>query len=81
MGCFVSMCSRGESVEDQYESLVVDKPAPVQLNPIHVESSDSSGQVLFPEIQESSSDEPVVLPDPKVHDGEISAIQSNPKLD
>lgn len=74
MGCLTSLCSKKDEVKDQYKSLVIDKPAPVELNVIHVESSDSSDSVLFPDIQDSSSDDPVVLPDPEMKTQDGSGI-------
>jgi len=71
MGCFLSLCRKGakEDIFDQYENLVVSKPAPISLESIRQDSSEDTDVPLFapadsgsdggaiPKVEEKSDEE------------------------
>ena len=59
MGCFSSLCKNNvqTDLEDQYQTLVVTKPAPVILNPIHQDINDDDTDVpLFNQVYSGDED-------------------------
>lgn len=64
MGCLSSICKNNvqNDLEDQYQTLVVTKPAPVVLSPIHQDINYESDVPLFDQV--SSGDE-AAIPNPE----------------
>lgn len=64
MGCLSSICKNNvqNDLEDQYQTLVITKPAPVILNPIHQDMDTDTDIPLFNQV--SSGDE-AAIPNPE----------------
>jgi hypothetical protein len=56
MGCVLSVCRRSaqEDILDQYENLVVSKPAPINLEAIQCDNSQDTDVPLFAEVKSGS---------------------------
>lgn len=72
MGCLSSICKNNvqNDLEDQYQTLVVTKPAPVILNPVHQDVDSDTDVPLFDQV--SSGDEQAI-PNPE----SISDVEFN----
>jgi len=82
MGCFQSLCPRSRDLYDeQYEMLVASKPAPISLEKVSIDKSDSD----VPLFEVADSDENEAFSNPEsVSDEEINQYSrelNNPKRD
>jgi hypothetical protein len=61
MGCLLTICRRNaqEDILDQYENLVVSKPAPIDLEAIHYKDDDDTDVPLFAEIESTPDADPI----------------------
>lgn len=78
MGATVSLCCCNKEkmpIEEQYQSLVVTKPAPVSLAKVEIDSSESDVPLFAP--VDSDQDEPAVSDQETLTDTEINLYARN----